>query len=449
MNARMLLSLLGLAAAGCLGPTPADELTAAGASAPIDTQVAWKVPGQACASGFVQLGVDPTSEGATPAVCVQRDFCQARPGAGDYCAATPKGVYATAAATFWSDFLVTCPAVGRIFPAALAGSAEVHLPDATAPGGQWILPMDASDVHTQRSSAGGWEPCLTNPDGWGLRDPSCDAGEGMVCGQDGDAVVDCVSTWVDDRRGVAPVQVQRVEALSRRDCASGVCEASADEGALCQEDRALAPPIETMDDEGVVTTACAPGRTPTAVRGTTLCLASSFCAVRAPGLYCDQTPFGVTDTRGWGALSEVDPVTPGALVIAGDVALQCGRDADGRATTTLFPCASATCVGNGVGFGCADDSCEAANPGIDLETLYWSADTAAIASVEGAYCSDIWADTLLDCDLVQVYDATVADYAIRLLPSSLRRCGGATPRCAHNAPGVADACVPAGAPSAG
>src|SRR5262245_9088864 len=97
--------------AGCIGQV---EETSSARIGPIDTQVQWKTIGAACPSGFVQLGTDPAPQtDGRQALCVQRRFCEARPAVGDYCAAAPKSVTTTDPATFWSDFLVTCPAVGR------------------------------------------------------------------------------------------------------------------------------------------------------------------------------------------------------------------------------------------------------------------------------------------------------------------------------------------------
>lgn len=448
MRGRQLLWIIGLGLTGCFGPAPADEVASAGAAAPIETQVTWKAPGQACAAGFVQLGVDPAAgTDARLAACVHHSFCEARPWTGDYCAATPKSVLTTSAATFWSDFLVSCPAIGRLVPGTSVGTAEIRIPDANAPGGHRVFGVDAEDVHARPAAAGGYEPCLTNPDGMGLRDPSCDGGAGTVCSVEGDAVVECVSTWVDDRRGGQSVQVQRVEALSRDVCASGICEEPRAAAVACQEDRALLPPSEILQD-GAPALGCGPGRSLVDVAGGKMCLAPSYCAAQAPGLYCDGAPSGVRDTRVWGDASPTDAVAPGALVVAGSVAVQCGRDAQGRATTTLFPCASGTCVGNGVGFGCVDTSCELSNDDTDLEALYWSGNDDAIAAVEGAYCSEIHDALLLSCQLVQVYDARLDAFVIRLLPESFRRCTGTTPVCAHNDAGVADACVAADASAA-
>jgi hypothetical protein len=449
MRGRQLLWIIGLGAAGCLGPAPADELAAAGAAAPIETQVTWKALGQPCAAGFVQLGVDPAAEtDARPAACIHQSFCEARPWFGDYCAATPKSVLTTDAATFWSDFLVTCPAVGRLVPGTAPGTAEIRVPDAAVPGGKRVFSLDAQDLHTRVAATGGYEPCLTNPDGAGLRDPSCDGGAGTVCSLEGDALALCVSTWALDRRGAQSVQVQRVEVLARDVCASGICEDPRAAAVACQEDRALLPPTEILGDDGQPALACGPGRSLVDVAGGKMCLAPSYCAAQAAGLYCDGAPSGVRDTRVWGAESASDSVAPGALVVAGSVAVQCGRDGAGRATTTLFPCASGTCVGNGAGFGCVDTSCELSAAETDLEALYWSGSADAIAAVEGAYCSEIHDATLLSCQLVQAYDARLDAFVIRLLPESFRRCAGATPVCAQNDPGVADACVPADASAA-
>lgn len=448
MRGRQLVGMLALGAAGCLGTTPADEVAGAGAAAPIETQVTWKELGVQCPAGFVQLGVDPAvGTDASYAACVHQSFCEARPFVGDFCAAAPKAVLGTDAATFWSDFLVTCPAVGRIVAGTTAGVAEIRVPDATAPGGNRVFALDAGNVHTRWAETG-WEPCLTNPIGAGLRDPSCDVGEGITCSVEGDALLECVSTWVDDRRGGESHWVERVEALSRDACWSGICESPFALSPACQEDRALLSANEIIDDEGQPALECGPGRSLVDVAGAPMCLAASYCGAQAPGLYCDGAPAGIPDTRVWGDLSAYDAITPGALVIAGSVAVQCGRDASGLATTTLFPCASGTCVGNGVGFGCVDTSCELRNAGNDLDTLYWSNDTAAIAAVEGAYCSEIHDATLLSCQLVQVYDAGFEDFVIRLLPESYRRCTGATPVCVENDAGVADACVAADAPAA-
>ncbi|MBI2896421.1 MAG: hypothetical protein HYY06_22880 [Deltaproteobacteria bacterium] len=428
--------LLPIAALGCIGSTGDDEVATASV-APIDTQASWKTPGAACTAGFVQLGVDPVVQPGTDAgrlaVCVQQDFCAARPSVGGYCASAPKSVLTTDPATFWSELLIDCPAVGRMAQGALTGTAEIRVPDAGAPGGARVFALDAGDVHTRIGSDGGWEPCLTNPAGIGMRDPTCDAGIGTMCSIDGDAVVECVSTWVDDRRSGQSVRVQRVEALSRRTCTSGICEEGAEWPASCQEDRALKPLRGDME--------CGAGRR--LVDG--MCLTDAFCAARAPGLYCNDAPAGVSDTRAWGDRDAYDSIAPGALVIAGHAAVQCGRDWAGRATTTLFPCTSGTCVGNGAGFGCVDGSCEARNSEIDLETLYWSGTPEHIAAIEGKYCSGQRPNTLLDCELVQVYDATLDSFLIRLLPEKQWPCSGWAPICEEREPGVADACVPSGA----
>ena len=105
-------------------------------------------------------------------------------------------------------------------------------------------------------------------------------------------------------------------------------------------------------------------------------------------------------------------------------------------------------MGNGAGFGCVDTTCETRNDEIDLEALYWSGADDAIAAVEGQYCSTQWDALLLDCQLVQIYDARIDSFTIRLLPASHRRCVGATPVCEERASGVADACVTADAAAA-
>jgi len=438
----IIVGLFGLGAAGCLGATGSDEIATAGATAPIETQATWKAAGEACPDGLLALGVDDdASEDGRAAVCVHHDFCAARPSGGGYCAAAPKTVLTTDPATFWSDFLIDCPAVGRMVAGTEPGTAQIRIPDANAAGGARVYTVDQHDVHTRAAAAGGWEPCLTNPVGAGLRDATCDAGNGTFCSLDGDAVVDCVPTWVDDHRGGESNFVQRVEALSRRTCASAICEALQGGSVACQEDRALVAPFETVDERGEVSLQCAPGRFMVAMGETPMCIGNAFCAARTTGLYCDGAPSGVTNTNDWGDLDPHDAIAPGSVVVVGPAAVQCGRDAAGRATTSVFPCASGTCVGNGVGFGCVDTSCETRNADTDLESLYWSGTDEAIEAVEGKYCSAQRDATLLDCQLVQLYDASIDSYTIRLLPQSLRRCTGATPICEEREAGVADACV--------